>query len=311
MVQVVTNGGPPKRLAQVTKGPIKKPLRVVVYGADGVGKSTFAARAPRPIFVGAEDGTASLDVSRLSAESWRDIVAIVAELEADPHEYETLVLDTADWAEPMCWDVICKSAGAKSIAAIDYGKGYDAAEVEWRSLLGALDRLRDRRGMNAIVLAHSQIKTFKNPAGGDFDRYELKLHKAVAARLREWSDAVLFAHHETFTVAGPQKGKHKGVSSGARVVATTRTAAWDAKNRHDLPEILPLDWTSFVEAVAAHRPADPAKLRDSIADMIAKVADESLVARVRAATDKAGDDAVALARIENHLRATITIKENA
>jgi len=301
-------------LAKVVRGKLKKPVRVLVYGIEGVGKSTFAAGAPSPIFLGAEDGTSELDVARFpEPKTWLDALDAIEELTVGEHDYRTVVIDTLDWLEPMCWAHVCagrKDKAGKPITEIEgfgYGKGYTAALDAWRQLTAALERMR-KRDINTVLIAHSWIKSFKNPAGEDFDRYEMKLHQKAAGLLREWSDAVLFATHETLTYEA--NGRVKGISSGARVLYTERCAAWDAKNRYDLPNVLPLDWTAFAEAVEAHQPATPEVLRAHIEALLGH-ADERLVDRVRASVVTAGDNAAELARIHNKLSATVTVTEEA
>jgi len=253
---------PPRMsLTKVVSGRIAKPVRVLVWGTEGIGKSTFGASAPSPIFLGAEDGTSELDVARFPEPStWQDAHDAIAELTNVQHEYKTLVIDTLDWLEPLCWRAVCakgdRGKRVDSIEELPYGRGYTAALDEWRRLLSAVERLRSSRGMHVVLLAHAWIKPFKNPDGDDFDRYELKLHAKAGGLLKEWCDAVLFANYETLTREA--NGRSKGVSTGARVLHTQRRAAYDSKNRYDLPETLPLDWHAFIEAVAAHRPADPA-----------------------------------------------------
>lgn len=302
------------RLTSVVRGRIEKPIRVVLYATDGLGKSTFASRAPSPIFIGAEDGTAQLDVARMpNVSTWRDILESVDELADDlTHDFKTIVLDTADWAEPMCWDAVCKTGGKADIEAFGYGKGYTAALEQWRFLLSRFETARNQRGMNIIVLAHSWVKAFKNPEeSGDYDRYEMSLNAKAAGLLKQWADCVLFGNYETFTHEA--NGRTKGISTGARVIHTQRRAAFDAKNRFDLPDTLPLDWDAFAEAVAAHRPGDPAVIKQRIEAMIA-TADEALAAmipKVQAAMKAAGDDAAELARIANKLSASVVNKETA
>lgn len=299
----------PRMLSAVTKGKIAKPIRALLYGVEGVGKSTFGANAPSPIVLGTESGTAELDVARFAdPDSWADVMAAVDELRTEAHDYKTLVIDTLDWLEPLCWARVCERPDEKgkrreSIEDFGYGKGYTAALDEWRLLLARLEQLRAARGMNVIMLAHSWIKPFKNPEGDDFDRYELKLHAKAGGLLKEWCDAVLFAHYETLTDKDRNK-RVRGISTGARLIHTTRTAAWDAKNRYDLPDTMPLDWSAFADAVVAHRPADPAAIRDSIAEMLTD-ANAELAAKVRAAVNKDPENAAYLARIQNKLQATI------
>jgi len=299
-------------LAKVVSGRLVKPMRLLIYGLEGVGKSTFAASAPSPIFLGAEDGTSELDVQRFPQPTcWADVMEGVAELTTAKHDYRTLVIDTLDWLEPLVWQQVCVMCARpgkpplRSIEELGYGKGYVEAGGLWRALMAALERLREARRMDVVLLAHSWIKSFKNPSGEDFDRYELKLHKGAAATWREWCDAVLFAAHDVTTYEADGK-RTKGISSGARVLRTEHDAAWDAKNRYDLPASLALDWEAFSEAVAAHRPDDPARLRARIEQLLVQVeADEKLTERVRNALDNAADNAGELARIANKLAARI------
>lgn len=244
-------------LQNVVRGKISKPIRVLLYGVEGIGKSTFAASAPKPIFLGAEDGTSELDVARLpEPKSWADVFGMVTELTTGEHEFKTLVIDTLDWLEPLCWDAVCtrgddKGRRKNSIEDFGYGKGYAAALDEWRKLVALVERMRAERSMHVITLAHCQIKTFKNPGGDDYDRYELKLHPKAGGMLKEWCDCVLFANYET--LVDDSSGRAKGISTGKRVVQTQRTAAWDAKNRYGFPEQMPLAWKEFAGAIAAHR----------------------------------------------------------
>lgn len=286
-------------IASVQRGKIAQPFRTVLYGPDGVGKTTFAANAPAPIFLGAEKGTAQLDVARFpQPKEWGDVEAAIVSLVNDPHEYRTLTVDTLDWLEPLLHTMIAKSEGVKSIDDIPYGRGFNVALDHWRRMLAQLEYLSDKRAMNIILLAHSQIRQFKNPQGDDFDRYELKLHHKASGLIREWGDAVLFATYETFAVK--KDGRVRGVDSGARVIHTSRTAAFDAKNRHNLPNTLPLSWDDFEAAAKADKPADPKELRAAIESLL-EDADAELVAKARALLEKAGDSPVKLTQIRNRL----------
>lgn len=292
-------------LASATRGKLDTPQRVLAYGPGGVGKSTFASGAPSPLFIGAEDGTAQLDVARVEPQTWEDIFALVAELASSKHDYRTVVLDTADWAEPLCWSYVCGQAGKKDIEAFGYGKGYVAALDEWRRLLSWLDRLRAKRGMGVVLLAHSKIHSFKNPEGEDFDRYTLKLHDRAAGLLIEWSDAVLFCQYETFT--HDKNGRTKGIDSGARIMHTVRRAAFDAKNRYGLPEQLPLSWDEFAAGVTAHAPKPPATLKAEIAALLPKLGDATK--KAEAALARAGDDPIKLSQLADWARGKINLKE--
>lgn len=306
-------------LGNVITGTVRKPMRLLVYGVDGIGKSTLAASAESPIFIGAEDGTSTLSVARFpEPRTWAEALDAVRELERAKHEYETLVIDTLDWLEPLCWAKIVgvgrrnkDGSAIESIGDIAYGTGYSAALDDWRELCSLLDSLRHARGMQIVLIAHAWIKRFSNPEGEDFDRFQIKLNDKAQGLLREWCDAVLFATHEQYThkPKGDKTAKAKGVSTGARVMHTQRSAAFDAKNRYNLPPVLPLDWQALREAIDAGVPAPPDTLRARIAAQLESSDDESLKTRVRAAVTAAADDAGKLSRIHNKLAAQLTIAE--
>lgn len=243
-------------LSKVKSGKLVTPLRVLLYGVEKVGKSTFAADAPKPIFLCPEEGTSELDIARFPVpESWEEVLEAIGKLETDEHAYETLVLDTVDWIEPLVLSYVVRHSpvnkSGKKATNIEeanggYGKGYDAAVGQWRLMLARLEKLRGR-GMHVIMLAHSWIKPFQNPAGENYDRYELMINRKAAGVLKQWCDDVLFARHDVETRQDGQRSK--GVSSAARFIHTTYCAAWDAGNRHNLPERMPLSWAEFWSSV--------------------------------------------------------------
>jgi hypothetical protein len=306
----------PKILQGLTARRLVKPPRVLVYGQAGVGKSTFAAGAPKPIFVGAEDGTSELEVYRYPGklDSGDDLFEAIDVLEREEHDFKTVVLDTVDWAEPLIWESVCKEAGkaGKGIESLGYGKGYTRA-AEWCvRFLKRLEVLRAAKGMAIVLLGHSSIRTFKNPSGDDYDHYTLKMHEKAAGVLREWCDDVLFAAQETFAVA-KDGGRAKGVTSGARVLHTQNMASFFAKTRHALPERLPLDWGEFAAACASARPEDPAVVRARIeAALVEYLAFGSedgaeFAAKVRNAVADAGDDSAKLVAFAN--RVSVRLQE--
>lgn len=292
-------------LSNITRGKRDRPMRVVVAGLDGVGKSTFAAASPAPVFLGSEEGTDQLDVPRfLTPQTWKEVLEAVEFLTTGDHAFETFVIDTLDWMEPLIWRHVCEAGFKQSIEDFGFGKGYVAALDEWRLLLSAIERMRAARPMHVVLIAHTQIKSFKNPEGDDFDRYEMKLHTKAAALVREWADLVLFATYETFAVRDEKTKRVKGVSSGARVMHTVRTAAWDAKSRYALPETLPLGWADLTTAIAAKQPAEPEKLVMAITENAARLPEDLQKATVES-LERAGRDAMKLAQLDNWVRAKL------
>lgn len=274
-----------KGLASITKGIVEKPYRICLYGQPGVGKSTFAAGAPNPVFLCGEDGTANLDIARFpKPESWQDVIDSVRSLIEEAHEYKTLVIDTLDAIEPLCWALVAGKAKKVSIDEIGYGKGHNAALDEWRLLISSIERLWLMKKMNIIMVAHSVVKPFKNPEAEDYDRYELKLHNKASGFIREWCDCVLFARHESFVSKDNDNKRAKGISSGDRIIHTQFTAAFDAKNRYGLPVKLPLDFNAFHVAVQASNGVE--KIRESILKNLDTLADSDITAKVNGLIEK-------------------------
>lgn len=250
---------PRMTLASVQRGKLKQPMRLVMYGPPGIGKSTFAAHAPAPIFLGAEKGTANLDVARFpQPERWQDAHEALRTLWNEEHGFKTLVVDTLDWLEPLIHDEVCAEDKDKpaSIDDIGYGKGFNVALSKWRLFLGRLEKLCDARGMNIILLAHCHVKTFKAPDVEHYDRYEMKLHAKASGLIQEWADEVLFANYETLIDKDARTKAVRGMSDGTRLLHTVRHACWDAKNRHDLPAELKLSWDDYARAVRASQDSE-------------------------------------------------------
>ncbi len=247
----------------VKKGSMDDPFNVLLYGVEGIGKTTWAAGAPDPIFLCSEDGIPPVlsHVPRIVLSSWNDTLEAVNALAEEEHSYKSGVIDTADWIEALIQKHMRERDGKASIEDYGYGKGYAMAAEELRKLLSRLEYLMRVRKMNVIILAHCQVKTFNNPAGDNYDRYEMKLNKQLAGILREWPQAVLFAKYDTY-IKKESKAASKGKAyGGGRVVHTVWSAAWDAKNRFNLPETMPLDWAEFETAARKANKPDPATVQ--------------------------------------------------
>lgn len=245
---------------KIISGKIIKPQKVVIYGPEGIGKSTFAAQFPKPLFIDTEGSTSHLEVDRLPRPtSWQMLRQYVKDIKVNTMGYQTLAIDTADWAERLCEDAICQQNGKQGIEDFGYGKGYTYVKEEFGRLLDSLSDLIDA-GMNVVLTAHSIIRKFELPEEtGAYDRYELKLgNKAgnqCAALVKEWADMVLFANYKEIVVTS-KDGKKK-VSGGQRVMHTLHNPCWDAKNRHSLPEELPFDYAQIAHCIPAMGVPEP------------------------------------------------------
>lgn len=239
---------------KITEGIVQRPQRLLIYGPEGIGKTTFASQMPDPLFIDVEDGSGHLPVRRMPVPpDWDTLLAEIDSVYEEPKGISTIVIDSADAAERLCQSKVIERAKKKSIEAWGYGKGYVVAAEEFQNLLTALDRCI-RRGVNVVMVAHSQLRKVERPdEEGAYDRFEVKLNKHVASKTKEWADAVLFLDYETF-VSVDENGKGKA-SGGKRVIRTSHSVSWDAKNRFDLPDKLMLDHDG-VMAVREHLPVN-------------------------------------------------------
>jgi hypothetical protein len=298
-------------LAAVSSGVVPQPLRVLMYGVGGVGKSTFFSEAPNPIFLDTQAGTSRLDVKRFPRPTtWQDVLDAVDELTTAQHDFQTFVVDLLDDVEALLWAHICNRDGMENVEGYGYGKGYNVACNEWRGLVSRLERLQRERKMAVCFVAHSVIKTFKNPEGEDYDRFSLNLNDRAGGLLRGWCDTVLLARHETVLRTDPKKKRTRGLSTGARIIQTVETAAYYAKNRDSLPDTLPLDWAEFAAACEAKQPAEPSAVRAEIERLLSQVNDDAVTNAVRGHVASSGEDASRLVRILNKLRERVSSDNN-
>ena len=268
---------------KIERGKKQMPARVVIYGPEGIGKSTLASEFPAPVVLDTEDGTHHLDVARVQVGSWDELRAAVAEIGSRKGDFRTVVIDSADWAERLLVESVCQENRKKSIEDFGYGKGWTHVAEGFGRLLTACDALV-AVGLHVVFVAHSTVKRVSPPDLSDgYDRYELKLSKQTAPLLKEWADALLFVNFKTNTVEGSD-GRTKAIGGKKRVVHAERAAAWDAKNRYGLGEEIAMS----IEALAPLF-AEPAK-RPGWRDRVASAASVEELGRIGDEADQAVSD---------------------
>lgn len=258
----------PKRdwLAEVTTKGSGLPSRLILHGVEGIGKTSFAANAPNPVFLMArgETGLETLiDAGRVrevphlpEIMNWPDVLSAIEWLTEGAHDYRTLVIDTLNGLERLCHEHVCARDyngdwGKQGFTS--YMQGFEVALGDWRELLSALDRLRSEKRVAVVALCHTKVETFKNPEGADFDRYQPAIHRKTWELTHRWADHVLFANY--FTTVEKDGARSKGKGGQHRVMYTVRHAAYDAKNRAGLPEEIEMGnsgseaWNNFYTAM--------------------------------------------------------------
>lgn len=240
---------------KILGGVVPSKQKVVIYGPEGIGKSTLASKFPRPLFIDTEGSTKKLDVNRFEEKptSWAMLNNYIQYVKQNPDICDTLVIDTMDWAERLCVEDVLSTHGKKGIEDFGYGNGYVYVAEAVGRLLNALQDLIDNGICNVVLNCHSQLKRFDPPDEAGYDRYELKLGKKTNSQtsplIKEWADMILFCNYETFAVAADKEGKKFKAQGGQRVMYTSHHPCWDAKNRDGLPNKLPMDYAEIAHVI--------------------------------------------------------------
>lgn len=297
-------------LKSVTTGVIKRPHYLLMHGSPGIGKSTFAATFPKPIFLCAEKGTANLNVSRLELDKYTNFEKVLQELLAEKHDYKTVVVDTVDHLEPLIFKEVCADQNKPSIESIRYAKGYVFALDYWLRLVGFLEELREKKDMNVVFLAHTEVKAHNDPQLPEpYDTYKVKLHHKAASILIDRVDCVLFANHFV-ALKDKDSSKVKAYGDGSRMIYTEHRPAFQAKNRFDLPFEISFeetfrfeDFDKLVNPEKSEVTSNEVKQR--IAALIKEVKDKELKKKIESHVASVGDDLRKLTAACSRLQAIV------
>lgn len=249
-------------LDTITRGKTPKPPIILLYGQEGVGKSTFAAKAPNTIFVPTEDGLNEIDCAKFPlSKNYKDFKDKLFAIRDEQHDFQTLAIDSISAAERMLFRYICDRHGVSNIldAAGGYGKGYKEYADEWLNIFELLSEIRDKRQMSVILVGHCDIVKIFSPRIGQYDQFQPRLYKKAMDILVENTDGVFFATRrvrKTSEDAGFNKKDTRtemiGRDGGERIIITDGgglDGPQIAKRRFEnLPQELPLDWNAFLAA---------------------------------------------------------------
>lgn len=234
-------------LATITTKGRRLPSRAVLHAIPKWGKTSFSAHAPEPVFLmtRGEDGLLSLmEAGRVGPTAhfpepfvgWPALLSAVGELARGDHPYKTLVIDTINGAERLAHEETCQRDCSGDWTSFDsYGRGVKLSLTRLIALTTALDKCREA-GMGIMLLAHSQVKTFKNPSGPDYDRWEPTLSQQAWAHLNRWADMILFGQFEVATEQKDRRAAKAKAGGQTRLIMTEPAAAYDAGNRAGLPD---------------------------------------------------------------------------
>ena len=231
-------------MLNITEGVKRTPVKCVIYGPESIGKTTLSSKFENPLIVDVENGSNSLNVRRIRCDkSWEELIAVVKEIVKTPGICKTIVIDTLDWVEYLCTKYVCEKYKKGNIDEFGYGKGYTYLTEEFKRLLDALDEAIDA-GLHVVCNAHAKPRKFELPEEmGSFDRYELKLTKNTAPIVKEWCDCLLFCNFKTYVIT--DESNKKKAQGNKRVIYTSHSAVYDAKNRVGLPDEMDMDFANL------------------------------------------------------------------
>jgi len=267
LLEVLNESTKEVNMIQVTKGKLETAKKIVIYGPEGIGKSTLASYFPKSVFIDTEGSTKALDVARYpEVKDWTAIKTFVEDA-VNSRQFLTIVIDTADWAERFCTRSICKAHKVQGIEDIPYGKGYTYVMEEFAGLLDVCNRAI-AAGINVVFTAHAQMRKFEQPDEmGSYDRWEMKLSKKTAPLLKEWADMVLFCNYKTKLITD-SKTQSKKAMGGKRVMYASHHPCWDAKNRYGLQDEMDMEFSQIAHLFDS-KPTEPnyrLELRSLIAE---------------------------------------------
>jgi hypothetical protein len=228
-------------LSSLKSSKSTNPPIVVLYGVDGIGKTSLAAEWPSPLYLPTEGERPPSDVEMATPgviESFDDIRNVFVELLETEHEFKTVIIDSLDGLEHLVWSATAARLGVSSIEEPGYGKGYVEADVEWRDFLGGVSALA-QAGINVVMLAHPEIVRFDSPTTDPYSRYTPKLHKRGNALVREQADIVAFMNYRVSLKekeVAPKKMVAHAEGGKERQIHLVEGAGFVAKNRFSMPD---------------------------------------------------------------------------
>lgn len=231
----------------------------LIYGVAGVGKTSLAAEAPAPVFIQIDEAPpAGMEIDTFGQlKTYDEVIGAIGALYGEAHEYQTVIIDSLAPLEKLVWEESCRRNSWQNIEDPGFGKGYVVATDTWKELLGGLKALRDERGMNVIMLGHTDISRFDSPTTDPYSRYRVNLHKRAADTVEAIADVVAFINYRVSIKkadVGFNKTATHAEGGGTRVIYTEERPGFIAKNRYGMPAEVTYKRGEGWSALAAYFP---------------------------------------------------------
>ncbi len=241
-------------------GPV--PPRILIHGAPKTGKSTFASQAPNPVFLPTEDGLGAINgVERFDLiTSYDGLIEALDDVTQNPADkdgkmFGTVVLDSADWTEPLLMQSVARDHGMEVYDAtmkgspLAFGRGSEAVADKWRIILRKLDYMRDNLGMASIIIAHSKVRKQTDAFVDAYDKHVVDLMKGSTGVLEEWADVIGYCASKVgikTEKSGIGDAVKRGISiSDTNYLYTSNRPECLSGSRWNLPPEMPLNYAVF------------------------------------------------------------------
>lgn len=241
----------------VRSSRMSHPPRMLIYGQRGLGKTTLASSFPAPFLINFEKGTPEgVDIpSTHKLNTYQEALDVIAALGSQDHDYKTVIFDTIDVMEPLLQQYVCEENNWPDIEHPGYGKGYTAAKAEWLRFMRWIEALNLKRNMCVVLLAHTSVGRFDDPANASYSRYEIRLNQKAADVVGDLVDGIFFLNQSIDVKEGKGFDKTKATGTGKVWAYTQPRPAWTAKNPFEMPAkvLVPKDdpYSAFADYLPA------------------------------------------------------------
>lgn len=221
-----------------------------IYGPEKVGKSTFGAKLPRPLFCNFEVGTNYLPVKPVNIDKWSTFKQVLRQLERpEAHDYyDTVVIDTVSEAYAACEQFICAQNAVQRIGEIPYGRGYADTKREFENALRKITML----GFGLCCICHAEKKTIPGPDDSTIDTMQPAMPSRAADVVNRMVDIIAYID---------QRFDENGES--VRRFITRRTPTVLAGSRLPyLDPVIPFSYEDLIDAIG--RAIDKQEAEDGV-----------------------------------------------
>lgn len=254
----------------------KEGIRIVIAGAEKVGKTSLACDAPDVLLVPLEVGYSGITVAKTTMiQKYLELEHLMGELLTAAQQggfpYKTIVFDSATALERLlhsgivALDPSYKPGNKKSVtmdsALGGYGKAFSFANEKFGTFLHQCDQLAVYGGINIILTCHVFAAKLVDPTSGEYDSWDLLLHspknqKTYGKRemITQWADIIGYFYEPMYITKGEGETMVKGVSANkGRVLAVSRTPSYTAGNRYGMEGEIQIpkeqSWNHFAQAL--------------------------------------------------------------